>query len=303
MIDRLQPPTTKALLSQQCHLVDFQGSSAIVGISSAKLQRLHQGKVPNIEAAFEKVCQRKIKVRLEVASTTNQKSISDSSSTSAIDLITPSSPSPFIPQVNTETVQSQTVDNTSAQSPSIPDSQTPKYNETVIPINSNVTKSDLDSISSPPVVTSVTPPLIKATKNLRSETDTVLHSLTANEPVVTNKLEFTSDQQNDDNLSSNGVNQNCNSNILQQAIEDLTQSFEGELVELDTVDLSKFAENQIESDRLEAAEELTQPKIATGTENSISENNIDYPPFIAAHTVVNNRPDVSQYDDEDDIPF
>ena len=65
VVSCLQPPTTQALLKQQCHLVSFDGSSAIVGISSAKLQKLHQGKVPNIEAAFERVCQHKVKVQLE----------------------------------------------------------------------------------------------------------------------------------------------------------------------------------------------------------------------------------------------
>ena len=34
VVSCLQPPTTQALLKQQCHLVDFDGSSAVVGISS-----------------------------------------------------------------------------------------------------------------------------------------------------------------------------------------------------------------------------------------------------------------------------
>ncbi|MEY2831345.1 MAG: polymerase subunit gamma/tau, partial [Cyanobacteriota bacterium] len=67
VVSCLQPPTTQALLKQQCHLVSFDGLSAIVGISSAKLQKLNQGKVPNIEAAFAQVCQRKVRVQLEVA--------------------------------------------------------------------------------------------------------------------------------------------------------------------------------------------------------------------------------------------
>ena len=67
----LQPPTTQALLKQQCHLIDFDGSSAIVGISSATLQKLNQGKVPNIEKAFARVVQHEVKVQLEVASRNN----------------------------------------------------------------------------------------------------------------------------------------------------------------------------------------------------------------------------------------
>jgi DNA polymerase-3 subunit gamma/tau len=68
VIASIHPPTTQALLSQQCHLIDIEQTEAIVGISSTKLRGLSQGKIPNIEAAFEKVCHRKIKVRLEVVS-------------------------------------------------------------------------------------------------------------------------------------------------------------------------------------------------------------------------------------------
>ncbi|MEM8832840.1 MAG: DNA polymerase III subunit gamma/tau, partial [Cyanobacteria bacterium P01_G01_bin.19] len=68
VLNCLQPPTTQALLKQQCHLISFDGSSAIVGISSATLQKLNQRKVPNIEQAFALVVQHKVKVQLEVAS-------------------------------------------------------------------------------------------------------------------------------------------------------------------------------------------------------------------------------------------
>ncbi len=271
-------------------MISFQDSSAIVGISSAKLQKLHQGKVPNIEAAFEKVCQRKIKIHLKVASATTKKSTSDRAS----------APPTFPPK--TEVVESQTARNLPAQPVS-------KSSAKVIPINRNVSKSDRDTIPTPSVVTPVTPPSSLATTSLKSKTDTavnkvtVLHPPAATEPVVTNGLRLTSNQQKDENLSPNGINRDDNPDILQRAIEDLTQSFEGELVELDAVNLSQFSDSQIESDRIEAIEELTPPKIATGTENLTSENNINHPPFIAFHTVVNNRPDLSEYDDEDDIPF
>jgi DNA polymerase III subunit gamma/tau len=69
VISCLQPPTTQALLKQQCHLISFDGASAIVGISSATLQKLNQGKIPNIEKAFVQVVQHQVKVQLEVAST------------------------------------------------------------------------------------------------------------------------------------------------------------------------------------------------------------------------------------------
>ena len=51
VVSCLHPPTTQALLKQQCHLISFDGLSAIVGVSSAKLQKITQQKIPNIEAA------------------------------------------------------------------------------------------------------------------------------------------------------------------------------------------------------------------------------------------------------------
>jgi DNA polymerase III subunit gamma/tau len=67
VINCIHPPMTQALLRQQCHLINLTDNTAIVGISSAPLLKMNQGKVPNIEEAFAKVCQRKIKVILEVA--------------------------------------------------------------------------------------------------------------------------------------------------------------------------------------------------------------------------------------------
>lgn len=67
VINCTHPPMTQALLRQKCHLINLNEHTAVVGISSAPLLKVNQGKIPNIEAAFAKVCQRKIKVVLEVA--------------------------------------------------------------------------------------------------------------------------------------------------------------------------------------------------------------------------------------------
>ena len=68
VIQCIHPPMTQALLRQQCHLISLTDSAAVVGISSAPLLKMNRGRIPNIETAFTKVCQRKIKVTLEVAS-------------------------------------------------------------------------------------------------------------------------------------------------------------------------------------------------------------------------------------------
>jgi DNA polymerase-3 subunit gamma/tau len=65
-IQLIQPPTTQALLIQQCYLIKIEASVVAIAISSSSLSKLLQGKVSNIEAAFSKVCQRKMKVHFEV---------------------------------------------------------------------------------------------------------------------------------------------------------------------------------------------------------------------------------------------
>ena len=62
----LLPRGTQILMAQQGVLLGFDGVGAKVGFRSASLQKLAQSRVPNLEAAFESVFQRKIKVSLEV---------------------------------------------------------------------------------------------------------------------------------------------------------------------------------------------------------------------------------------------
>ena len=50
---KVNPPTIKALLSQQCRLISLDDSKAMIGIGSSRLMKLHEGKIPSIEAAFE----------------------------------------------------------------------------------------------------------------------------------------------------------------------------------------------------------------------------------------------------------
>ncbi|MFH7242514.1 MAG: DNA polymerase III subunit gamma/tau [Spirulina sp.] len=62
----LEPLGTRALMLQQGSLVFFDGSVARVGISSRPLFKMAQGRVENVEAAFQKVLNRKVVVSLEV---------------------------------------------------------------------------------------------------------------------------------------------------------------------------------------------------------------------------------------------
>ena len=62
------PRATQIMMSQQGILLGFDGVSAKVGCRSAGMQKLIQSRVPNLEAAFESIFQRKIKVSLELLS-------------------------------------------------------------------------------------------------------------------------------------------------------------------------------------------------------------------------------------------
>ncbi|MGB3513220.1 MAG: DNA polymerase III subunit gamma/tau [Microcoleaceae cyanobacterium] len=62
-------PSTQALLRQQVILLGFNHQVARIGISSDKLQKMVMSKVPNIEAAFKKVFNTAVKVKVEVTNT------------------------------------------------------------------------------------------------------------------------------------------------------------------------------------------------------------------------------------------
>ena len=66
IVKEIQPYSAQALVSQQCRLLSFDGSLARVGIASQPLLAMVQNKIPNIEAAFQKLGSQKVKVTVEV---------------------------------------------------------------------------------------------------------------------------------------------------------------------------------------------------------------------------------------------
>ncbi len=67
VIQQIKPYSTQVMVRQQCRLLGLDGQQARLGVSSQPLFKMAQGKLPNIEAAFQKVFDRKIYVALEVA--------------------------------------------------------------------------------------------------------------------------------------------------------------------------------------------------------------------------------------------
>lgn len=78
VLNLIKPPTIRAVIQQQCCLLSFDLNSGIacVGVSSEKLYQLQKDKIPNIEAAFEKVWHQKVKVKMKVTQVKNPETIS-----------------------------------------------------------------------------------------------------------------------------------------------------------------------------------------------------------------------------------
>lgn len=66
LIANLQPPGTQMLLRQQGQLIAFDGRQAKVGFKSQQLFKMAIDRVPNMEAAFEKIYGHKVRVVPEV---------------------------------------------------------------------------------------------------------------------------------------------------------------------------------------------------------------------------------------------
>ena len=261
----LQPPTTQALLKQQCYLVSFDGVTAIVGISSAKLQKLNQGKIPNIEAAFAKVCQRRVKVQLEVANSQGAGSVTTPS-------IAPSQPqSAPIPETKPTTPEFKATFDTSVkpQSPfqNQPAQVSPNRSTSFAPtsFNSNSDRALKEDVMSPPAdeadASSANFPKERRASPEAAVPDPVLHKAWATpnrsntaklidanrvtkpsvgdfksvmaEPVVIKPESLASEVSAQLPISEDEQQ-------LQQAIDNLTHSFEGELVQLDNAGEKSF---------------------------------------------------------------
>ena len=71
VLDNIAPPMTQALFRQQARLLDFDGSEAVVGISSISLLKMNRQKIPHIEKAFNDVLGTAVKVKLVVGNNDN----------------------------------------------------------------------------------------------------------------------------------------------------------------------------------------------------------------------------------------
>jgi DNA polymerase III subunit gamma/tau len=235
VINCIHPPMTQALLRQQCHLISLTDSNAIVGISSAPLLKVNQGKVPNIEAAFAKVCQRKIKVILEVAS---------------------------LPE---EGKKNSNLVNNSVQTDSEPIERSRFIPLTPIKTNFETTeKQEILTVST----------VIE--EDLTKEQD--------------RETELTIEAQPNKELDSVTTSLIENTDNFTKAVELIAKKFDGEIIELqDSVKLSKLESSET-SYKTTPKVIKTSPKLSQET-------------TIKQQQVIIKREAISDYDDDDDVPF
>ena len=272
VINCVEPRMTRALLAQQCHLISLNESLAIVGIGNSRLQSLHQGKVTNIEAAFAKICQRKIKVSLEVAkldepppkeSVTSKESIPTFPSPQSLPQLQKES---AIPATNNKSVESETtkkkIDNSSHAVNNRSELATNDLQE-----NNNIKNT----------FTSTTPTKVLVKSAIASDNAITTAFVTTTAPEIENNTEAT------DKTSELLSETNYGEDDLQQAIEELTVNFEGEVVQLD--------DRVRESLQVERASDIDFS--ATSEENKIADK---LPP--TPRIKLGNRPDFDEYDDD-----
>jgi len=67
VVDHIAMYSTQVFLKQHCQLLEFDGIAAVIGVTNENLINTARRKKEEIEAAFNKLCGRKVAVQLEVA--------------------------------------------------------------------------------------------------------------------------------------------------------------------------------------------------------------------------------------------
>ena len=251
----VHPPTTRTLLFQKCHLINIQGSMVTIGVVSPQLIKLIQVKISNIETAFTQACQRKIKVTLEVAKNTPQPATSKSSPPSSK---TEPNRSSQLPELEPETIKVPEIipaANIQSLPPTTP-SPKPQTKPVVTHENKRASNATQDSHLS---VATADSPAIKDIQN----------------PKVNEEV----------NIAHQDVTANTSSaGDFQKAVELLTKSFDGEVINLGNIEEDLPSKETAISDNLNPdtnqAQSVEQPT-----------------------NPIRNRPDLTIYEDDDDVPF
>ncbi|MDJ0681343.1 MAG: DNA polymerase III subunit gamma/tau [Xenococcaceae cyanobacterium MO_167.B52] len=280
----LEPPTTRSLLKQKCHLISLEDSQAIIGISAPPLLRLLQGKAANIEAAFTQVCQRKIKVTLEIASAQEVGDLNETRRQGGQG-----------DWGNKETrrqgdKEAKETRETRRQG----DKETQETKKGAISSDSNEeiipnTEKHTPTVIPPIAHNQESPkPILNGNHGERAIVSDrkILPQQDSIPPIIeaSSKISHPSEYQSDSESSEGD---------FAKAVELIAQNFDGEIITLDDYFYNTESED-ISPPAIESEENL--PPEATN-DNELPNNQKNTCP-----SIITNRPDSSQYDDED-VPF
>ena len=303
VIECIHPPMTQALLRQQCHLISLSDSAAIVGISSAPLHKMNQGKVPNIETAFAKVCGRTIKVTLEIAGLPDRAKKNSNLARN-----------PNLHRGNSHSAIANEPVNSSAKT--IESSPTPQV------------ALDDSAVEKSPIANS--PQAIEPIHSVTEERELIQKSARSEKQTVTQEEVVVQNSKGDRSIESSSAENSsliANADDFERAVELIAQKFAGEIVEFkdsfSSVDSStKVTEAILESKSAtdNSPSSPTKSEISEGVSTGIhtkqyplghfdiSSTNPEHPessidsPTVKAQKVVIRRESVPDYDD-DDVPF
>jgi DNA polymerase-3 subunit gamma/tau len=266
-----------------------------VGISSPQLLKLHQGKIANIEAAFAAVCQRNIKVQLEVAGvdlksssgiavkrtdketrregeTNINKTITEDDE--ELDAAAP-------PSINSDNIVSLQASRDRSYNKSPEENfllRSPQQSGQIEATKPEIPEQVI-SLGNPDS-TNIASQLPFSSSSKLSVVDFPEHS-NREKPVSEKEysLAFSSDLEIQTSFRENGVDgyldDAYSEEQLQKAIEELAKNFDGEIVSLTGL--------TDEDDDFETKQEQST--------------------VLEAKTVISGRPDLKNFDEKDDVPF
>jgi DNA polymerase-3 subunit gamma/tau len=242
------PFSTKALFSQHGFLLSFDGTQAQIGIRAPKLIKAAQPKLPELEMAFQKALNQKVRVTLVIS--------------------------------QSETVSTQPTEVTTNQEAVAP----PPEIEAKTPLPSRIASS-----ITPPAITDNSLHNQAFQQNLKESTGL------DNQPTQPNLRESTDDAQPTPTVSD------WNGEEIDQALGNLKQFFDGEIVDLNDDFGSNTEQSPSKDDSLSAVVAQLEASVSLPTIPSSTRQKEAYfqesvpPPEQSVRQI--------EYDDDGDIPF
>jgi DNA polymerase-3 subunit gamma/tau len=283
LLNHLQPLGTQQLFKQHGRLIEFRESFARVAMKSAPLLKIAQDKVVNLEAAFQRLFNRAIRVKLEGPGATE----SQKGKILPFPTQNRSLKEPFNPNSPNDHPRDQ---NVGAGSP-MSLTNSPNTEPPTIAPSSPLSLTNSPNTEPPTIAPSSAPSL---TNSPNTEPPTIAPS---SPPSLTNSAntEPPRHQQNDRSVIKNQENAiGLNPEIVMNAAQEVAKLFDGEIV-----DLKEFSESipsRVVTGEGELTTELTLPSWNPTTGGQGGEDNLDL-----GEITIDNPLELDEEDDE--MPF